>query len=34
LEPGLEIAHDSFQLSDPILHRLPGSQEGGLGVRG
>ena len=34
LEPGLEIAHDGFQLSDPILHRLPGGQEGGLGVGG
>jgi hypothetical protein len=34
LEPGLEIAHDGFQLSNPIFHRLPGSQEGGLGVGG
>ena len=34
LEPGLEIAHEGFQLSDPILHRLPGSQECGLGVGG
>jgi hypothetical protein len=34
LEPGLEITDRGLQGGDPIVHRLPGLQEGGLGVGG